>query len=103
MSVIKEKSLAPEMSNNWNQKKIFLEEEKQNETIGPSLLRHISIAPKIPTEAFKNSDEEEAVIIAILFNGSVFDNAFNYDTIPFNPINKLTQLHEEKIKLYSEC
>jgi hypothetical protein len=83
MSGIKEKSLAPEMGDNWNQEKIFLEKEKQNETIGPSLLQHIPIVPKILTETFKNSVEEEAVIIANLFNGSVFDNAFNYETIHF--------------------
>lgn len=55
---------------------------------------------KIPVEAFKNFDEEQAVnIIANTFQ----DDAVAYDEqykCTINPIDKSIQLHEEKILLY---
>jgi hypothetical protein len=64
------------------------------------MLRQISNALKIPVEAFQNFDEEQAVnIIANTFdNGSIL-NGINHNPT-FHPIEKLVQLHEEKIALY---
>jgi len=64
------------------------------------LLQQISSALKIPTEAIQNFDDEQAV--NIIFNtfhdtqGLIIYNP----TFTNNLIDKLVQLHEEKIALY---
>ena len=95
---IKQEALAYELGDEWNQKKISVLEQK--ETIDAPLLRQISDALKIPVEAFQNFDEEQAInIISNTFdNGSIL-NAINHNPT-FHPIDKLVQLHEEKIALY---
>jgi transcriptional regulator with XRE-family HTH domain len=95
---IKQEALAYELGDEWNQKKISLLEAK--ESIDTPLLQQISAALKIPVEAFQNFDEEQAVnVIANTFNDSAILNAINHNPI-FHPIDKLLQLHEEKIALY---
>jgi len=98
---IKQDALAYELGEGWNQQKISLLEQK--ETIELPLLKQISNAMKVPVEAFQNFDEEQAInIISNTVNNN--DNASGnslfsyYPTI--NPIEKLIQLHEEKIALY---
>ncbi|WP_417237433.1 helix-turn-helix domain-containing protein [Bizionia paragorgiae] len=95
---IKQEALAYELGEDWNQKKISLLEQK--ESIETPLLEQISEALHIPVEAFKNFDEEQAVN----FISNSFDNgAIGYqknDTCTFHPIEKIVQLHEEKIALY---
>jgi len=93
---IKQEALAFELGDDWNQKKISLLEQK--ETIEPALLQQLSDALKIPVEAFENFDEDVAInIISSSFdNGSVGVNY--YPT--FHPVEKIIQLHEEKIALY---
>jgi len=95
---IKQEALAYELGEDWNQKKISLLEQK--ETIDAPLLQQISAALKIPVEAFQNFDEEQAVnVIANTFG----DNGIGYqrnENPTFHPIDKLVQLHEEKIALY---
>ena len=73
---------------------------EQKEEIETSLLSQIAEALKLPVEAFQNFDEEQAVnIIANTFdNGSIL-NGINHNPT-FHPIDKLIQLHEEKIALY---
>lgn len=96
---IKQETLALELGEDWNQKKISILETK--ETIDVPLLRQISTALKIPVEAFQNFDEEQAVnVIANTFGDNAFGNSFNYGTMHVHPIDKLIQLHEEKIALY---
>ena len=96
---IKQDALAADLGDDWNQQKVSLLEQK--ETIDPALLQQISAALKIPAEAIQNFDEEQAVnIISNTFNDEAFSNSFNYGTIHFHPIEKLIQLHEEKIALY---
>jgi transcriptional regulator with XRE-family HTH domain len=96
---IKQDALAADLGDDWNQQKVSLLEQK--ETIDPSLLQEISAALKIPAEAIQNFDEEQAVnIISNTFNDKAFSNSFNYGTMHFHPIDKLVQLHEEKIALY---
>ncbi len=95
---IKQEALAFELGDDWSQKKISLLEAKEN--IEPALLQQISGALKIPVEAFQNFDEEQAVnIIANTFEGEAVAYAQQYKCT-FNPIDKLVELHEEKIALY---
>ena len=95
---IKQEALAFDLGDDWNQKKISMLEQK--DVIEDDMLRQISSALKIPVEAFQNFDEEQAVnIIANTFdNGSIL-NGINHNPT-FHPIEKLVQLHEEKIALY---
>lgn len=96
---IKQEALAFDLGEEWNQKKISLLEQK--DIVEDDLLEAISKALKIPVEAFKNFDEEQAVnIISNTFGEHAFSNSFNYGTINFHPIEKLVALHEEKIVLY---
>ena len=95
---IKQDALAADLGDDWNQQKVSLLEQK--ETIDPVLLQQISSALKIPAEAIQNFDEEQAVnVIANTFG----DNGIGYqrnENPTFHPIDKLVQLHEEKIALY---
>ncbi|MBP1167162.1 transcriptional regulator with XRE-family HTH domain [Chryseobacterium sp. PvR013] len=95
---IKQESLAFDLGEDWNQKKVSLLEQK--ETIEDPLLKRISEVLKIPVEAFQNFDEEEAVnVIANTFG----DHSIGYqknDNPIFNPIEQVLKLHEEKIALY---
>ncbi len=93
---IKQDALAADLGNDWNQQKISLLEQK--ETIDTALLKQISAALKIPVEAIQNFNEEQAItVISSTFN----DQAAIVNHNPtFHPIDKLVQLHEEKIALY---
>ena len=96
---IKQDALAADLGDDWNQQRISLLEQK--ETIDTPLLAQIAAVLKIPVEAIQNFDEEQAVnIIANTFGENAFGNSFNYGTIQFHPIEKIVQLHEEKIALY---
>lgn len=79
-----------------NQQKISLLE--QRETIEDSILKQIAEVLKLPVEAIQNFDEEQAVnVIASTFN----DNAQVAAVINnYNPVEKIIQLHEEKMELY---
>lgn len=92
---IKQDTLAYELGDDWNQKKVSLLEQK--EALEPALLKQISAVLKIPVEAIQNFDEEQAVnIISSTFN----DNAVGVIVNNYNSIEKIIQLHEEKIALY---
>lgn len=93
---IKQEALASVLGDDWSQKKISLLEQK--DTIDTALLSEIASALKLPIEAFQNFDEEQAItVISSTFN----DNAAIINNNPtFHPIDKLIQLHEEKIALY---
>ena len=97
---IKQEALAYELGEDWNQKKVSLLEQK--EVLEPEVLYMVAKVLNIPERAIQNFDEEQAVnIIANTFsldNGSIF-NAHNSNPV-FHPIDKLIQLHEEKIALY---
>ncbi|GAB2810020.1 helix-turn-helix domain-containing protein [Ferruginibacter profundus] len=99
MMGIKQEALAANLGQDWNQKKISLLEQKQS--IDAALLQQISAVLKIPVEAFQNFDEEKAVnVIANTFNEGSFLNTGHTATFNVNPLEKLIQLHEEKIALY---
>jgi len=95
---IKQEALAFDLGEEWNQKKISLLEQK--EVIEENLLKAISTALRIPVEAFQNFDEEQAInIISNTFHDT--QGLINYSpTFNNNSIDKLIQLHEEKIALY---
>ena len=95
---IKQEVLAFDLGEDWNQKKISLLEQK--EVIDNSLLQQISKVLKIPVEAIENFDEEQAInIISSTFHGT--QGLINYGPVfNNNPIDKIVQLHEEKIALY---
>lgn len=97
---IKQDSLAFELGEDWNQQKISLLEQK--ESIDPSLLQQISDTMKIPVEAFQNFNEEQAVnIIASTIHNHDQSAVIQYNpVVNVNPIEKIIQLHEEKIALY---
>lgn len=94
---MKQDALAFELGEDWSQKKISLLEAK--ETIDMPLLQQIAAVLKIPVEAIQNFDEEQAVnVIANTFTNS--DSAVGFIITNNNPIDKIIQLHEEKIALY---
>lgn len=94
---IKQEALAFELGEDWNQKKISLLEQK--ESIDAGILEQVAQILKLPVEAFRNFDEEQAVnIIANTFTNS--DSAIGFIINNHNPIDKIIQLHEEKIALY---
>jgi transcriptional regulator with XRE-family HTH domain len=95
---IKQEALAYDLGEDWNQKKISMLEQK--DVIEDNLLKQISTVLKIPVEAFQNFDEEQAInIISNTFHDT--QGLINYSpTFNNNPIDKLIQLHEEKIALY---
>ncbi|HFK5507937.1 helix-turn-helix domain-containing protein [Elizabethkingia anophelis] len=92
---IKQEALAFDIGGDWNQKKVSLLEQK--EVIEDVLLQQIAEVLKIPVEAIQNFDEEQAInIISSTFN----DNAIGVIVNNNNPVDKIIQLHEEKIALY---
>jgi transcriptional regulator with XRE-family HTH domain len=98
---IKQEALAFDLGNDWNQKKISMLEQK--EVIENDILDQISHALKIPVEAFQNFDEEQAVnIIANTFHEGAIAVGHNSGHVSstINPIDKIVQIHEEKIALY---
>nr|WP_295921782.1 helix-turn-helix transcriptional regulator [uncultured Dyadobacter sp.] len=96
---LKQDALAFQLGEDWNQQKISLLEQK--EKIDSDILEQVAAILKIPAEAILNFDEEKAVnIIANTFQDVAFENSFNNGTINFHPVEKIMQLHEEKIALY---
>jgi transcriptional regulator with XRE-family HTH domain len=92
---LKQEALAAELGDEWTQKKVSLLEAK--ESVESGLLKRIAEVMKIPIEAFKNFDEEQAIYnISCNFSDQAMLN--NYPT--FHPIDEIKKLHEEKIDLY---
>ena len=93
---VKQDALAFELGEEWNQQKISLLEQK--EKIDSDILEQVAAILKIPAEAIRNFDEDQAItVISSTFN----HNAAVVNNNPvFHPIEKLIQLHEEKIALY---
>lgn len=75
---------------------------ESKEILDDKVLDKIAEILKVPAEAIKNFDEEQAVnIISNTFsldNGSIF-NAHNTNPV-FNPVEAVLKMHEEKIALY---
>ncbi|MBO9619097.1 MAG: helix-turn-helix transcriptional regulator [Niabella sp.] len=97
---VKQDALAADLGDDWNQQKVSLLEQK--ESIDAHLLQQVAAILKIPAAAIENFDEEQAInIISNTFtsNDSSTLNAIN-PNCTINPIDKIVQLHEEKIALY---
>lgn len=98
---IKQEALAHELGEEWTQKKVSLLEQKA--VLEPEVLYKVSKALNIPDLAIKNFDEEKAItIIANTVNNhdQATGNALlNYQPT-YNAVEKIVQLHEEKILLY---
>jgi len=96
---IKQESLAFDLGEEWNQKKISMLEQK--DVIEDNLLKQISDALKIPVEAFQNFDEEKVVNIISNTFSDFKDGASAINIHPtFNPLKEVLKLHDEKIALY---
>ena len=99
MLAIKQDALAFELGEDWNQQKVSLLE--QREKIDSDILEQVAAILKIPAEAIRNFDEDQAInIITNTFNDSPFGGSTNYGAVHLNPLDKIIQLHEEKIALY---
>ncbi|MDB5250661.1 MAG: helix-turn-helix domain protein [Segetibacter sp.] len=95
---IKQSTLASELGDEWNQKKISQLEDK--EIIEPNLLDQIAEALKVPAQAIKDFSEESAYNI---FGNTVTNNdnvAFIQNNPTFNPIDKLIEIYDENKNLY---
>ncbi|GAB2832500.1 helix-turn-helix domain-containing protein [Ferruginibacter profundus] len=101
---IKQESLAHDLGADWNQKKISLLEGK--EQIDEVLLQQVAGVLKVPVEAIKNFDEEQAVnIIANTFHDSAVANTFTQNSqanfnCTFNPIEKWVEAVNKNEELY---
>lgn len=95
---IKQEALASELGDDWNQKKISLLEQK--DVIDQDILQQVSDVLKVPVDAIKNFDEEQAINII----SNTFDNcnqpASVFYNSSINPLEELIKVHQEKIALY---
>ena len=104
MLQIKQDALAWELGEDWNQQKVSLLEQK--EVIDEAILKQVSEILKIPVEAIRNFDEETALInIQNNYEGSnpgatTVVAYQKYEQCTFNPLDKIIELHNEKIALY---
>ena len=100
MMGIKQESLAYELGPEWSQKKISLLEQK--EEVEEKLLSQVAEILKVPAEAIKNFNEEKAInIISSTINNHDQSAFVQYNPVyHVNPLEKIIQLHEEKISLY---
>ncbi|ODS81538.1 MAG: transcriptional regulator [Cytophagaceae bacterium SCN 52-12] len=100
---LKQEAFAWEMGEEWSQKRVSLLEQK--ESIDEAILKQVAEVLKVPVEAIQNFDDEMVVNIVTNTFSDFKDNstaspvAMNYQCT-FDPIDKLVQLHEEKIVLY---
>lgn len=95
---IKQEALAIELGDDWNQRKVSLLEQK--DVIDNGLLDQISKVLKVPVEAIKNFDEDQAVnIISNTFHDESAAYVQNYKCT-FNPLDKWAEEISENRKLY---
>lgn len=91
---IKQEALADALGDDWNQKKISMLEAK--EQIEPALLDEVAKALKVPSNALKSFDTEQAIHNINSFHDN---SAFNFQCT-INPIEKWVEAIEENKKLY---
>lgn len=95
---MKQEALAAELGEDWTQRRVSLLEAK--EEIEPEILEQVAKVLKVPEQAIKSLDEEQAVnIISSTFNDHAIGYAQTYSPT-FNPLDKVVQLYDEKIALY---
>jgi transcriptional regulator with XRE-family HTH domain len=97
---LKQEALAVELGGDWNQKRVSMLEQK--EIIEDDILNQVSQILKIPVEAFKKFDEEQAInIIANTFNDEAVAYA-QYYKCNINPMEKWVEALDEIKALHSE-
>lgn len=97
---VKQEALAWELGEDWSQKRVSLLEQK--EEIEQDILDQVATILKVPAEAIKSFDAENAVnIITNTVNNSdsATGNHLNYYPT-FNPLDKLVEVMDENKKLY---
>ena len=95
---MKQDVLAMELGTDWNQQKVSLLEQK--ERIDSDILEQVSAILKMPVEAIRNFDEDQAInIISNTFNDQAYLGN-PHSTFNVNPIAEIKRLHEEKMELY---
>jgi transcriptional regulator with XRE-family HTH domain len=95
---IKQDSLAIDLGDDWNQKRISLLEQK--ESIEPGILEEVAKALKVPVESIKNFNEDATVnIIASNNNGKDNSAAVNFQCT-FNPVERWMEALDKIEKLY---
>ena len=73
---------------------------ESQEELEEDILNKIAKVLHIPAESIKNFDEEDVInIIHNTFNDNSILNAINHECT-FNPLDKVIQLYDEKMKLY---
>jgi transcriptional regulator with XRE-family HTH domain len=98
---IKQEGLAYQLGDDWNQKKISALEQK--EVIDDPLLEQVAKLLKVPAEAIKNFDEENAINYINTFNDSSVNHGANFNYhCTFNPIDKIVELYEALVKSEKE-
>ncbi|MGB8192298.1 MAG: XRE family transcriptional regulator [Chitinophagaceae bacterium] len=97
---VKQEGLALELGDDWNQRKISLLEQK--EVIEQEVLDQVAKALKVPADAIKHFDEEQAVnIISNTFNDSSILNGINYNpSFNINPVDKWMEALDENKRLH---
>ncbi|MGV3600715.1 MAG: helix-turn-helix domain-containing protein [Dyadobacter fermentans] len=99
---IKQDALAFELGDEWNQQRISTLEQK--EKIDTEILEQVAAILKIPAEAIRNFDEEQAVnIISNTFNNHGQSTGVSFQpTYNINPVEKWIEALEENKRLNAE-
>jgi transcriptional regulator with XRE-family HTH domain len=100
MLQIKQEALAWELGEDWSQKRVSLLEQK--EVIEDDILDQVARILKVPAEAIKSFDAENAVnIISETINNHDQSSLIQQNPVfNFNPIDKWVEALEENKKLY---
>ena len=95
---IKQEGLAYELGEDWTQKRVSLLEQK--ETIEQDILNQVARILKVPADAIRNFDEQQAInIISNTFHDT--NGLVNYNpSFNINPIDKWVEALEENKNLY---
>lgn len=97
---VKQQTLATQLGEDWNQKKISQLEDK--EVIDDALLVEVAKALNVPVEAIKEYDEQSHILnIQNNYDGSnsgVSNVAVQNYQCTFNPIDKIVDLFEQLLK-----
>ncbi|NIJ54602.1 helix-turn-helix domain-containing protein [Dyadobacter arcticus] len=103
MLSIKQDHLAFELGEDWNQQKISLLE--QREKIDSDILEQVAAILKIPAEAIRNFDEQQAINIISNTFQQFHDQSSGVNLQPtynVNPIEKWIEALEENKRLNAE-
>jgi transcriptional regulator with XRE-family HTH domain len=96
---LKQDALAAELGDDWSQKKVSMLEAK--ETIEQNIIEQVAKVMKIPVDAIKNFDEDQAInFISNTFDNGSFINTGHNPTFNVNPMEKWLEALEENKRLY---